>query len=184
MARLFISRNANLEEKHIGTHKSDSASSAAAILEIGWREWIALPDLGIPAIKAKVDTGARTSSLHAFELETFSEHGQCMVRFGFHPLQRKTQPEIYCIAPVVDERVVSDSGGHRESRLVIMTTLLLGAESWPIEITLANREDMLFRMLLGRTGLPENVRVNPSKSYLLGRKLARIYKKMLKQNQV
>ena len=93
-------------------------------LVLGWREWVALPELGIPAVKAKVDTGARTSALHAFSLETFEESGLQMVRFGIHPLQRRTDLELFCTAEVVDERVVSDSGGRITSYNVCYTKLL------------------------------------------------------------
>jgi hypothetical protein len=136
---------------------------------IGWREWVSLPELGIDAIKAKVDTGARTSTLHAFEVDPYEESGVPMVRFGIHPLQKRTDVEIYCTAPVVDRRWVSDSGGHREQRWVILTRLRLGAIEWPLELTLTNRDSMLFRMLLGRTGMGHRFMVRPDASYLLGR---------------
>ena len=118
-------------------------------------------------IKAKIDTGARTSALHTFELETYTEHNETMVRFGIHPLQRHTELEIFCTAKVIDERVVRDSGGHPERRLVIRTPLQLGDHVWPIEVTLTNREDMLFRLLLGRSALVgAGLCVNPQASYL------------------
>ena len=88
---------------------------------IGWREWLALPGIGIPGIKAKIDTGARTSSLHTFSLEEFSRDGRRMVRFGIHPLQKRRDVELFCEAPVVDRRQVKDSGGHVEKRYVIET---------------------------------------------------------------
>ncbi len=93
---------------------------------IGWREWLALPSLGIPAIKAKVDTGARTSALHTFDLSTFESDGHEYVKFRIHPLQKRTDIEIECTAPVIDRRVVRDSGGHAEERIVIKTDLSLG----------------------------------------------------------
>ena len=136
---------------------------------IGWREWLALPELKVPAIKAKIDTGARTSALHAFLVEPFINDGCQMVRFGVHPLQKRLDIEIFCVAPVKDFREVSDSGGHKEMRYVIETEILLGEFSKRIEITLTNRDNMKFRMLLGRTAM-EGLLIVPDKSYLMGRK--------------
>ncbi|MDG5468696.1 ATP-dependent zinc protease [Deltaproteobacteria bacterium IMCC39524] len=136
---------------------------------IGWREWLALPELQVPAIKAKIDTGARTSALHAFFVEPFTREGRQMVRFGVHPLQKRLDVEIFCEAPIKDFREVSDSGGHREMRYVIETTILIGDLPRQIEMTLTNRDNMKFRMLLGRTAM-EGLQVIPDQSYLTGRK--------------
>jgi hypothetical protein len=144
---------------------------------IGWREWVSLPELGIEAIKAKVDTGARTSTLHAFEVEPYEESAVPMVRFGIHPLQKRTDVAVYCTAPVVDRRWVSDSGGHREQRWVILTPVNLGGITWPLELTLTNRDSMLFRMLLGRTGMGGQFMVKPDASYLLGKPMHAIVAK-------
>jgi len=146
------------------------------LITVGWREWVALPDLGIPAVKAKIDTGARTSALHAFELETFSEKGQRKVRFGIHPLRKRKRLALMCTADVLDERVVSDSGGHREMRLGIRTPLRTGVREWPTELTLTNRDTMLFRMLLGRTAMAGRICVDPSVSYITGRGRGRVYR--------
>jgi hypothetical protein len=142
---------------------------------IGWREWVSLPDLAIPAIKAKVDTGARTSALHAFRVRPFEEGGQLRVEFGIHPLQRREHPELTCVADVIDQRPVTDSGGHVEDRYVIRTPVRLGAETWDIEVTLTGRDTMRFRMLLGRTALRERFLVDVDGSYLLGKRPPRPY---------
>lgn len=143
-------------------------NSTQAQTVVGWREWISLPDLGIDWIKAKIDTGARTSALHTFSLETGREHGQRIARFGVHPYQRSTEHIIWCQAPIVDERNVRDSGGHREWRHVIATDLALAGRRWPVEITLTVRDTMLFRMLVGRTAMSA-LRVDPTTSFLTGR---------------
>lgn len=139
---------------------------------IGWREWVALPELGLDALKAKIDTGARTSALHAFAIEAGAEHGAPVVRFGVHPLQHDRGVEVWCTAPVVDERNVRDSGGHKQLRFVIETPLRMGTNQWPIELTLTARDTMLFRMLVGRTAL-RGLRVDPSVSYLTGKEKLR-----------
>jgi hypothetical protein len=137
---------------------------------IGWREWIGFPLLDIPQLKAKIDTGARTSALHAFKLNYFTENYIQMVRFYIHPRQRKSTPVIQCISPLKEMRWVSDSGGHREERPVIETLIRIGNLEWPIEITLTSRDDMRFRMLLGRTAMKaKHLTINPSASYLLGK---------------
>ena len=136
------------------------------LITIGWREWLALPDLGIDRIKAKVDTGARTSCLHAFSLETFTQRGAPWVRFGVHPVQMNANIELICEAEMIDERMVSDSGGHKEVRPIIRTTIGLGQLSFTAEFTLTNRDTMRFRVLLGRTAMEGRILVNPEHSYL------------------
>lgn len=138
---------------------------------VGWREWLALPGLGVPALKAKVDTGARTSALHVFDLKTVQRDGRPWVEFQLHPLRRRPGLVIPCSAELVDERLVRDSGGHGERRLVIVTSVRLLDEDrlWPVEITLTNREDMRFRMLLGRTAMEGRLMVDPESSFVTGR---------------
>jgi hypothetical protein len=144
---------------------------------IGWREWLALPELGIPAIKAKIDTGARTSAMHTFSLEEFTVAGQRMVRFGIHPLQKRKDLALFCEAPVLERRRVKDSGGHTEMRYVIETQVALKNDVWRIHITLTNRDSMMFRMLLGRTAIAKRFAVDPGRSYTAGRSLGRSYQR-------
>jgi len=132
---------------------------------VGWREWAALPQLGIARIKVKIDTGARTSAVHAFNIRPFRKDGNDWVRFDVHPLQRNDQVYRTCEAQAVDYRWVTNSGGGREKRFVIVTTLHLGADTWPIEVTLTDRDQMGFRMLLGRTAMEQHLIVDPALSY-------------------
>lgn len=136
---------------------------------LGWREWAALPELGVKKIRCKVDTGARTSALHAFYVEEFSEDGIAMVRFGMHPRQGNTEKEVHCQARILDRRDVTDSGGHTETRYVIKTNVVIGDASWGIELTLTNRDTMRYRMLLGRSAIAENFLVDSASSHLAGK---------------
>lgn len=140
---------------------------------IGWREWVSLPSLGIDRIKAKVDTGARTSAIHAFELEVEERLDGTWVRFSVHPVQRTEAEIVRCEAPVADRRIVRDSGGHEEERCVIQIPVTLGGRTWPIEATLTSRDNMGFRMLLGRTAIRGQYLVDPGGSYLTGRRKKR-----------
>lgn len=132
---------------------------------IGWREWLDLPELGLTDIKAKVDTGARTSALHAFSLRTFKEGNKDRISFDIHPIQHDNNTVVTCTADIIDQRWVSDSGGHREERFVILTPVTLGHRTWPIEITLTERDTMLFRMLLGRSAIRKRFVINPARAF-------------------
>ncbi len=136
---------------------------------LGWREWISLPELGIEKLKCKVDTGAKTSALHAFYVDSFMIDDQKMVRFGIHPIQSNTTVIKHCEAKVVDERVVTSSDGNKTLRYVIETTMVLGDLTKKIEVTLTNRDNMRFRMLLGRRALDESFMVAPYLSYQNGK---------------
>jgi hypothetical protein len=137
-------------------------------LIIGWREWCSLPELGLPGIAAKIDTGAKTSSLHAFNIETFSRDNKAWLRFCIHPIQRHRYPEIQCEAKMSDQRLVTSSNGAVENRFVINTTLTLGAFSFTTDVTLTNRDEMGFRMLIGRQSLSQRFVVDPCLSYTTG----------------
>jgi hypothetical protein len=137
---------------------------------IGWREWVSLPGLRIDRIKAKVDTGARTSALHAFELDTVNRRDGLWVTFAVHPNQRDEESVVRSQARVTDRRIVRDSGGHEEERFVISTDVEMGGERWPIELTLTARDNMGFRMLLGRTAMRGRYVVDPARSYSKGRR--------------
>lgn len=143
-------------------------------LAIGWREWAGLPELNVDAIKAKIDTGARTSALHAFRIEPYWRDGEVWVRFELAPMQRSQATRVPCEARAIDQRAVRNSSGGVDQRYVIKTMLRLGEACWPIELTLANRDQMGFRMLLGRTALKGRTVIEPGRSFLLGTAPARL----------
>ncbi|MGQ0658639.1 MAG: ATP-dependent zinc protease family protein [Chromatiales bacterium] len=154
----------NREERSRGVFNQSDG-----LLRVGWREWVGLPLLNMRALKAKVDTGARTSALHAFSLERYTESGTPRARFYIHPRQNRTDIAVTCEADIVDERWVTDSGGHKERRIVIMTDIVLGDLRYPIELTITDRDTMRFRMLLGRGAIRGRLLVDTSVSYLLGK---------------
>jgi hypothetical protein len=133
---------------------------------IGWREQVLLPQLGITGIKAKIDTGARSSALHAFDLETFEQNGRSMVRFKVHPYQKNARDTVIAEAELVEYRHVRNSGGVQQLRPVIHTPVRLGQQEWEIELTLTNRDVMGFRMLLGRQAVRNHFLVDPGHSFL------------------
>ncbi|MCA9102685.1 MAG: RimK/LysX family protein [Pirellulales bacterium] len=135
---------------------------------IGWREWVALPELGIDSIKVKVDTGARSSSLHAYDLREIRRGGATLVRFKVHPTQRNTRTIVVAEADVLEYRSVRSSSGKASRRPVIVTHVTLLGRTWPVELTLANRDEMGFRMLLGREAIRRRFLVDAGRSYLGG----------------
>lgn len=143
------------------------ANTNTQMREIGWREWIGLPDLGIASIKAKLDTGARTTALHATNIKTHTKDGERWVEFLVP--QSKLPKQHRCAARILDERDIKNTSGRAELRLVIETTLILGQRSWTIEVSLADRKQMEFEVILGRTALRgHGLLVNPGKSLLMG----------------
>ena len=147
----------------------------AAPFILGWEEWLALPELGLPAIKAKVDTGARTSALHAFFVERIGSRRSTRVRFGVHPIPRRADVAIVCTAPVIDQRLVTSSNGERESRYVISTPIRIGNREWDIVVTLTNRDAMSYRMLLGRQAIGDGILVDPAASFRQPRLRYKLY---------
>ena len=143
--------------------------SKTKIVQLGWREWISLPDLGVRQLLAKVDTGAKTCALHAFYVEPFYSDGDAWVRFGLHPSRKSTKKEIHCMARVNDHRAVRDSSGNEELRYVIETPIKMGDAWFNCEMTLTNRDSMQYRFLLGRNAIRGRYTIDPARSCVLGR---------------
>ncbi len=150
---------------------------------VGWEEWLSLPELGLPALKAKTDTGARTSALHAFAIQPFGSEEKPFVRFGVHPVPDNPEIEVFCSAPVIDRRLITSSNGQTELRYVIKTPVTIGERTWDIEITLTNRENMAYRMLLGRSAL-EEIAVQPTVSFVQPELGFDVYKKIARRKSV
>ena len=149
----------------------------------GSEEWFSFPDLGIPKIKARVDSGAKTSALHAINISPFLKDGANWVKFDINPIQNNLKTILHCEAPLVDKRYVKSSSGFREQRYVIQTTLDIGNASWTIEMTLTNRDSMGFRMLLGREAMSGRVLVDPEQLYLLGQSTSDNLKEIYKDSE-
>ena len=153
----------------------------ATPLVVGWQEWIALPSLGLPAIKAKIDTGARTSALHAFDIEPA---GQEHIAFKVHPIPRRADIVIDCRARLIDSREITSSNGERERRVVIETEIEIAGRRWPIEVTLTNRALMRTRMLLGRQALLGRVMIDPAAALLQPRLSYKVYRNPARSGRV
>lgn len=136
---------------------------------IGWREWAAFPDLGVERINAKIDTGAKTSAIHAHHIHVLDGDEGPWVEFTLHPHRRRKAPEIFCSTPLIDTRRVKSSNGRTEERMVINTPFRMGDQIWPIELTLTNRDEMGYRVLIGRDALADKFLIDPGASYLLGK---------------
>lgn len=150
---------------------------------VGSEEWCAFPQLGIPTIKARVDSGAKTSALHAVNISPFQKEGENWVKFDINPIQNNTKTVIHCQAPLVDKRIVKSSSGFREQRYVIKSQIKIGDEDWDIELTLTNRDSMGFRMLLGREAMSGRVLVDPEQKYLLGQPTRESLKQLYANNE-
>lgn len=129
-----------------------------------------LPSLCDEPIIAKIDTGAKSSAIHAYRIREFTKDGKACAEFYLHPLQKQRWPEVYCVAPIHDRRIVRSSNGAEQERVVIVVPLRLGKRRWPIELTLANRDDMGFRLLIGRDALGKKAIIHPARSYMLGKR--------------
>ena len=138
-------------------------------MNAGWREWVGLPDLDVEYIKAKLDTGARSSALHAFNLVEFQREGVSWVRFSVHPWQRSAEDEQTIELPVHDRRTIRSSTGHMQQRYVVRMNLRLLDQTFPVDVTLARRDSMGFRLLIGREALRQGFVVDSGRSYLGGR---------------
>lgn len=134
---------------------------------IGNAEWCALPELKVPAIRARIDSGAKTSSVHAINIKEFYKNKERWVKFEIHPLRKHTEVFIVCEAKVIDYRLVKSSSGEAKPRYVIQTQVKLGNQKWNIEVTLANRKSMGYQMLLGREAMMNRVLINPSEGFRL-----------------
>ena len=144
-------------------------STAHSSIIAGWREWVSLPGIGVPWLKAKLDTGARSSAIHAFDLAEFRQDGELWVRYSVHPWQRSGEDAVTAESRVLDRRTVRSSSGHSEERYVVHLDVSLVGHVVTAEMTLSRRDEMGFRMLIGREALRKGFVVDPGRSYLGGR---------------
>ena len=161
-----------MKEKKVDASKSETSGRKRKLKSrplIGWREWAAFPDLGVDRINAKIDTGAKTSAIHAFRPKVIETDDGELVEFYLHPRRRRKTPEIFCRLPLIDRRIIRSSNGQAEERLVVKTPVRMGEQAWPIELTLTNRDAMGFRLLIGRDALVKRFLIQPEASYLLGK---------------
>jgi hypothetical protein len=145
-----------------------STSRGKPPLRIGWCEWVALPSLGVGAVRAKIDTGAKISAIHVWRLREKSIGGVPHVEFYLHPLESLREPEIFCSAPIAGWRVIKSSNGIGARRIIVRTKLRMGKRTWPIDLSLADRDQMGFRLLIGRDALGERALIHPAREHLLG----------------
>ncbi len=138
------------------------------LIDVGWAEWLTIPELGIPYIAAKIDTGARTSCLHTFSVDAFERRGETWLRIGLHPIKGNSDIEIWREIKAKEQRAVTDSGGHTEQRWVVELDLVIAGQTIRADVTLTNRDNMAYRMLLGRTAMTKRIRVNPGSKWLCG----------------
>jgi hypothetical protein len=145
-----------------------STSSRRPPLRIGWCEWVSLPSLGVGAIRAKIDTGAKISAVHVWRLRETSVDGVPHAEFFLHPLEGMRKPQIACLAPIAGRRIIKSSNGIGSRRVIIRTRLRMGKRSWPIDLSLADRDQMGFRLLIGRDALGERAIIHPAREHMLG----------------
>lgn len=158
-----------MSEQFSNTHGTAGTPESPTATPVGWREWVALPNVPVEWIKAKLDTGARSSAIHAFDLTEMDRGGELWVRYAVHPWQGSDADSVVVESRVIDRREVRSSSGHAEERLVVPMAVTLGEHAITVEMTLSRRDEMGFRLLLGREALRQGFLIDPSRSYTAGR---------------
>jgi hypothetical protein len=153
----------------LAAEATGNVAASQSKVVIGWREWIRFPDFSGVRVRAKIDTGARTSALHAANIKVFEQDGRPMVSFDMFPRARSTETIVPCMAPLIARRRIRNSGGQETFRYIIETNIEIGGDVWPIEISLTQRDRLQLRMLLGRTALGGRYLVDPVNCHLLGK---------------